>query len=153
MKDEKYEELMKMKEELFKRGFGVTKEVFEKMVKIYKEYEEKKMKRGGRPSKLTISTKVIIMLEYYKEYRTQFNMSLSYGVSEATISRVINEVEDELMKSGEFTLPGKKELIKESELEIDYVIVDVTEITIERPKKNKKDITVERKKDIQSKDK
>jgi hypothetical protein len=33
---------------------------------------------------------------------------LPYGVSEATVCRTIKKIENVLMKSGEFRLPGKK---------------------------------------------
>jgi hypothetical protein len=42
-------------------------------------------------------------------------------------------VEDTLIQSGDFQLPGKKALLEVNEIEI--VIVDVTESPIERPKK------------------
>jgi hypothetical protein len=48
-----------------------------------------------------------------------------------------------------FTLPGKKQLL-ESSLKIDTVVIDVTESPIERPKKNKNNTTVARRKDILS---
>ncbi len=152
MKEKSYEELIGMKDELFKRGFGITKDVFKKMVEEYQKHEEKKRKRGGVTSRLSVSTKVLIMLEYYREYRTQYHMSLSYGVSESSISRIINEIENVLIKSGEFSLPGKDELKKEEKeegLKIEYIVIDVTEIAIERPKKNKKNTIVERKKNTQ----
>jgi hypothetical protein len=43
-------------------------------------------------------------------------------------------VEDTLVKSGKFSLPGKKALLEDNEIEI--ILVDVTESPIERPKKN-----------------
>jgi hypothetical protein len=46
MKEKSYEELMGMKDELFKRGFGIRKDVFKKMVEEYQKHEEKKRKRG-----------------------------------------------------------------------------------------------------------
>jgi hypothetical protein len=41
-------------------------------------------------------------------------------------------------------LPGKKALLQ-SDLEIDFVLMDVTEIPIQRPKKSKSTITPARK--------
>ena len=45
-------------------------------------------------------------------------------------------MEDALMKSGQFNLPGKKTL-QDSETMIEVIVVDVAEQPIERPKKNK----------------
>ena len=46
-------------------------------------------------------------------------------------------IEDTLVKSGKFSLPGKKVLLEDNEIEV--IHVDVTEIPIERPKKSKND--------------
>jgi len=49
-------------------------------------------------------------LMYWREYRTQFHNAGSYGISEVTVCRTINKVEEALVRSGEFRLPGKKVL-------------------------------------------
>jgi hypothetical protein len=55
--------------------------------------------------------------------------------------RIIRKVEYILIKSSEFRIPGKKELLK-SESKIEIVVIDVTETSRERPKKNRKGSTV-----------
>jgi hypothetical protein len=52
-------------------------------------------------------------------------------------------VENTLVKSGKFSLPGKKALYGDDS-EVEVVLVDVTESPVERPKKIKKDIIVEK---------
>ena len=79
-------------------------------------------------------------LMYWREYLTQFHIAGSYGISEATVCRTINKVEDALARSGEFGLPGKK-VLQPSDTIIEVVLVDVSEQPIERPKKNKNGIT------------
>jgi hypothetical protein len=49
-------------------------------------------------------------------------------------------VENILIKSGLFNLPGKKALVNR-ELKIEAVVVDVAEQEIERPKKNRNPTT------------
>ncbi|MGQ0455056.1 hypothetical protein ACT4UM_27070, partial [Bacillus sp. SS-TM] len=56
----------------------------------------------------------------------------------------ITWVEDILIRSRKFTLPSRKALVQ-SNPSIDYVLVDVTESPIERPKKNKRTTTQARK--------
>lgn len=90
--------------------------------------------------------KVLLMLGYYREYRTLEHIGFDYGVSEATASRIVRDVESVLLKSGKFSLPSKRALY-ESEIELEYIAIDTTECPIQRPKKNKKSITVERKSD------
>jgi len=86
-------------------------------------------------------------LEYLREYRTYFHIAQSWGVKESTAYRIIRKVEDYLIGSGVFSLPGKKKLL-EPEYEIQVVVVDVTESQIERPQKNRNDSIVAKRKDI-----
>jgi hypothetical protein len=86
-------------------------------------------------------------LEYWREYRTYFHLGQSWGVDESTAYRIIRKIEDTLTKSRAFTLPGKKRLAN-SDYQLQVVIVDVTESPIERPKKNKKSSTVEKRSSI-----
>ena len=80
-------------------------------------------------------------LMYWREYRTEFHIGLTYGVSEATVCRTIQKIEDALLKSEQFHLPGKKKL-RSSDTAIEIVLVDATEQPIERPQKNNVSITV-----------
>ena len=61
-------------------------------------------------------------------------MAYEFEVGEVTVHAVITWVEDTLIKSGKFSLPGKKALLGDTDIEI--ILVDVTESPIERPKKN-----------------
>lgn len=79
--------------------------------------------------------------EYLREYRTYFQIAQSWGVNEATAYRSIQKVEDCLLKSRVFSLPGKKKLL-ESSPEIEVVVVDVRATAIERPKKHRNVSTV-----------
>jgi hypothetical protein len=76
-------------------------------------------------------------LEYWREYRTYFHIGQSWGVTESTACRIIQKIENIVSQARVFSLPGKKRL-QESDSAIDAVVIDVTETTIDRPKKNKK---------------
>lgn len=54
-------------------------------------------------------------------------------------------MEETLIKSDKFTLPSKRKLLSKNS-GINIVIIDATECETERPKKNKKRATQERKK-------
>ena len=69
---------------------------------------------------------------YWREYRTEFHIGLTYGVSEATVCRTIKKVENVLIKSKQFHLPGKK-VLQPSDTVIEIVLVDATEQPVERP--------------------
>jgi hypothetical protein len=75
-------------------------------------------------------------LMYWREYRTEFHIGLTYGISESTVCRTIKKVEDVLVKSGKFRLPGKKAL-QPSDTLMEVILIDATEQPIERPNKIK----------------
>jgi len=131
-----YTEIENRKDTDFKRLTGVKRTTFEKMLRVLK----KELRNFGRPPKLSRADQLLMTLMYWREYRTQFHIASTYGVSEATVCRTIRKVEDALIKSGAFRLPGKK-VLKSSDTAIEVIVVDATEQPIERPKKNRKGIT------------
>ncbi len=104
----------------------------------------------GRTPKLNREDQLLMTLMYWREYRTEFHIGLTYGVSEATVCRTIKKIEDVLMKSGEFRLPGRKAL-RPSDTLIEVVLIDATEQPIERPKKSNDGITVAKRSDTPKK--
>lgn len=74
------------------------------------------------------------MLEYWREYRTYFQIGLTYGISKSAAYRNIKWCENSLARSKAFRLPGRMS-VAESERVIDIVLIDSTETPIERPKK------------------
>lgn len=140
----KYESLKEFKGEDFRRLTGIKRATFEKMVEILKEAEKKKKNIGGKPNKLIMEDRLLMALEYIREYRTYFHVAASYQISESACYRNIRWIEDVLIKHPDFALPGRKALLK-SDIEYDVILIDATETPIERPKKNKSAITQERK--------
>lgn len=96
---------------------------------------------------MSIEDQLLLTLEYWREYRTYFHIGQSWGVNESTAYRIIRKIEDILVGSRAFTLPGKKNLQK-ADYQIEVVVVDVTETPIERPQKNKNDSIAGKRKDI-----
>lgn len=109
--------------------------------------EVESQKPPGRPSKLRVEDQLLMTLEYWREYRTDFHIGQSWGVNESTAYRIIRKIEDTLVNSRAFTLPGKKQLQK-SDYQLEVVVIDVTETPIERPQKNRSSSTVGKRKDI-----
>jgi hypothetical protein len=130
----RYETVQPLSAKDFKRSTGVQRRTFEQMLTVI----EKGLRDFGRPSKLSRADQLLMTLLYWREYRTEFHIGLAYGVSESTVSRTIRKVENALIKSKQFHLPGKKKL-SASDTEIEIVLVDATEQPIERPKKDSAD--------------
>jgi hypothetical protein len=143
----KYPEIQGLEDEKFRRLTGVKRSTFEKMISILKEADIKKKSQGGRKNKLCIEDQLLMALEYMREYRTYFHKSQSYGISESSAYKTIKWIEDTLIKHPDFSLPGRKALLK-SDMEYELVLIDATERLIERPKKDKKSSTQERRKGI-----
>ncbi len=132
----RYSAALDYSDEQFRRLTGVKKQTFEKMVSILTEAHMRKKAQGGRPNKLQIPEMLMMALEYLREYRTYFHIAASYGLAESNAYATIRWVEDTLVKSGEFALPGKKALVREAPA-IEVILVDATETPVERPKKSK----------------
>lgn len=131
---EKYAKLKDYSPVQFKRLTGVQRETFKKMVEILKDAQNKRYKNSGRKGGLELEDKLLMALEYLREYRTYFHLGSNYGLSESACYRACKWVEDTLIKSGEFSLPGKKALLK-SDVEYETILIDATETPVERPKK------------------
>jgi hypothetical protein len=131
---QKYETVCKLSLSKFRRLIGVRKDTFEMMISIVKEAENKKSSRRGKPVSLGVEDRLLMTLEYLREYRTYFHLGQSYGLSESACYRNCKRVENILIKSKEFSLPGKKKLL-ESSTEFEIILIDATESPIERPKK------------------
>jgi hypothetical protein len=135
----RYTEIKDSKPSLFKRLTGVTPIIFESMVSVIKDYkiDHRKHSSRGRPSQLSIPDQLLILLMYYREYRTFLHISKCYSISEMHCWRVVTQTERILLQNKLFHLPGKKALHKE-ENNFEVVVLDVSEHPIERPKKTAK---------------
>lgn len=125
-----YWQLKKMSTKLFRRLTGVTQKTFKKMVNVVREQEDKQT--VGRKSKLSAEDKVLMTLQYLREYPTLLRLGVDWGIHESNAQRIVTQTEKHLIEADCFHLPGKKSLKGEG---WDIVIVDVAESPIERPKK------------------
>ena len=130
------ERIKKLKKENYQKIFGIKKDTFDKMLELLNETYRTEHLKGGHPPKLSVLDRLVIMLSYYREYRTMENIAFDYGVAKSTVCECIKWVENILIKSEEFSLPKKKELVNDTDIEV--VLIDATECEIERPKKTAK---------------
>ncbi len=132
----RYETIQTLSDEDFKRSTGVQRSTFTTMLTVVSA-----LSTFGCPCKLSRADQLLLTLMYWREYRTEFHIGLTYGISEATVCRTIQKIENALIQSEQFHLPGKK-VLQASDTLIEVVLIDVTEQPIERPKKDNDDITV-----------
>ena len=81
-----------------------------------------------------LEDQLLLTLNYLRCYRTQIELSADYNLAESNVNRTIQKVENALIQSRIFALPKRNQNLSQG----DYVIVDVTESQIERPKKTNK---------------
>ena len=101
------ERIKKLKEENYQKIFGIKKNTFDKMLKLLNESYRIEHLRGGHLPKLSVLDRLVIMLSYYRDYRTMENIAFEYGVAKSTICECVKWAENTLIKSGEFSLPKK----------------------------------------------
>jgi hypothetical protein len=129
-----YQHIKDLKPEDFKRACGVHPQTFEKRLDVLREHGQKKRK-PGRPAKLSLEDQLCMTLQYWREYRTYFHIGLSWGVAESGVCRTVQRVENLLIQSQVFHLPGKKQL-HEGGPQFEVIVVDGAESPVERPQKN-----------------
>lgn len=127
----RYDQLQDRSPADFKRLTGVYRQTFQAMLMAL----EPEQPRFGRPPKLPLADQLLLTLMYWREYRTQFHIAEAYGVSEATVCRVIVRLENAILRSGQFRLPGKK-VLRQPEETLTIVVLDASESPVERPKKD-----------------
>ena len=131
----KFGQLSSLKPAQFKRLTGVKRETFTAMVTILRKADMAKRRRGGAASKLIVEDRLLLALEYLRDYPTYLRLGQNYGISEGYAFKIHRWVENTLIKDKRLHLPGKKALTK-SDMEYEIVLIDASESPVERPKKD-----------------
>ena len=147
-----WENIKNYSDKEFKRLTGVEPKTFKLMAKEIRIHDERLKKRKGnnrgRQFSLSIEDQILMMLMYYREYRTQYHIGETYGLHESNVGKNIKRTENILKRSKKFKLPGKEKLAGTNH-QYEVIIVDATESPIERPKKNNIFIIQEKRKSTQ----
>ena len=136
------EQVQKLNDTQFRRYFGIKKQTYAHMLSILQEAYTEQHKKGGRKNEISLENKLKLTLSYYREYRTQFHIGQDFGISESAVCKTIKWVESILVDHKDFALPSKKALWQDPD--IDTILIDATEVPIERPKKNKNNSSQEK---------
>lgn len=145
----KYRKVIKLSSQDFKRISGVSKETFKEMIKVVRKHYLQKKSKGGRKKSLSANDELLMMLEYYREYRTFKHLGVDYEVSESSAHYIVTKIEKILIKHPSFHLSTLKHFVpQDTTNNITVTVVDVTESQCERPKKSKNITTLEKRKNI-----
>ena len=83
----KFEQVKEESPDDFRRLTGIKRTTCDLMISILSEAEAALIAEGGKPNKLVIEDRLLMTLEYLREYRTYFHISRSYGISESACYR------------------------------------------------------------------
>jgi hypothetical protein len=123
---------------LFNYVFGLNLREFDVLMRKVEQGFNREIissyKRPGRLHKLDIiRSMIMILLMYYRHYVTQRFIGVLFGIDVASVCRIIKKLEpilSQIMK-----LPERTGLEPD---ELESLIIDATESTIESPSKNQK---------------
>ena len=132
------ERIANLAEEKYLVTFGIRKRTFDAMLVILESAYKEMRKKGGGARKLSVLDMLVITLGYYHDYRTMENLGFEYGVHKQRICEAVNWAEQTIIKDGTFSLPSKRELVKENST-VSIAIIDVTECETERPAHRQRD--------------
>ena len=104
-----YQDLEPLSDGEFKRLCGISRSTFTEIMEVLHPHLERTGRRDGQ-AKLSVEDPLLVALEYWREYRTQFYIGVSWGLHETTVGRIIRKVEDLLVRSGRFRLPSQRQL-------------------------------------------
>ncbi|MFR7162892.1 IS5 family transposase [Streptococcus pneumoniae] len=123
-----YEASKQLTDAQFKRLVGVQRTTFEEMLAVLKTAYQLKHAKGGRKPKLNLEDLLMATLQYVREYRTYEQIAADFGIHESNLIRRSQWVEVTLVQSG--VTISRTPLSSE-----DTVMIDATEVQINRPKK------------------
>ena len=145
----KYRKVNKLPDTDFRRVVGVQRETFKEMVKVVRKHYHKMKSKGGANKLMSANDETLMMLEYYREYRTFKHLGVDYEVSESTAHYIVTKIEKILIVEPQFHLEKLKHIEPQKDEEnIEITVVDVTESQCERPKKSKNITTQAKRKSI-----
>lgn len=104
----KYQQLAGLNDGSFRRLTGVKRSTFKLMIEILTQADSAKQAVGGRKSKLCIEDRLLLALEYLREYRTYFHITKSSGLSESNGYKICRFVEDTLLRTNTFPCQAEK---------------------------------------------
>jgi hypothetical protein len=93
-----YDQIKRLPPDEFKRYCGVSSYIFDLMlITIYQALMARP--RPGAPPKLCLADQLLVLLQYWREYRSYFHIAQDWGIHETTVSRIVRRLEMILIKS------------------------------------------------------
>jgi hypothetical protein len=123
----RYSELEHLSNSKFKRWCGVSRGTFREMVEVLRPHLDRQGRRGGQ-AKLSVEDQLLVALEYWRAYRSQFHIGVSWELHETTVGRIVRTVEALLIQCGKFRLASQRQLYQPG-WEWQVMLVDIGDRT------------------------
>jgi len=105
----KYEAAIKLSDDKFQELTGIKRTTFNKIVNILRKYEV----RRGNKNKLSLEDRLMMLLEYFRNYKSLFSVGYEYGIHKTNANHNIKKIIKLLQNDEEFKNLLKQELIIE----------------------------------------
>ena len=89
----KFKDIQKLSDVKFRIFIFFILSTFNQMVAEVNKHLPRQIGKG-RPHKLRLEVRLLLCIEYWREYRTFFHLGMSYGVSETSAIRITRVIED-----------------------------------------------------------
>jgi hypothetical protein len=123
--------------QVFSRLVGVGVDEYDKILEKLTPLWEKKVlgayKRPGRHFKLEVADMLMMLFIYYRSYITHAFLGHLFGIDDSRVCRIFRPLEPLVARI--VSICKERKLHRE---EIEEILMDATEQSIERPKKNQK---------------
>ena len=135
----------------FVRTVGLSLEQFQSLVELIQVYIQAQkqscpLTRSGLKSKLSLENQLLLTLLYLRDYPTFIKLGLPFGLSESYTHKIYHKISTILVKI--LHVNNRQALF---EVNLETLVVDVTEQPLERPQTGHKSYLSGKKKDIPSK--
>lgn len=133
-----YEEAKLQNADDFKRDTGVSLEIFVSIIQLVKShfedlFDKNPNKLKGVKSSISIENKILLTLYYLRHYPTFKNLGDTFGISESYANKIYHIILNVLVQV--LHVLGNKSLL---DVDLDTIVIDVSEQPIERPVKKQK---------------
>jgi len=143
-----YAHMQNRSPKIFKRSVGISRKTFRRLLKkiakfIAHEKKDNPLKQRGKKSSISLADKILLTFYYLRDYPSFLKLGQSFGISQSSAQKIFQRFSSILLKL--VKIENKQALVENT---FEAIAIDVTEQPIERPKKNRKPIILEKKNDI-----
>jgi hypothetical protein len=106
----RFDSVKELKGEVIRRLTGIQRNTFEAMAAVLSDAKCKQRAAGGKPT-LSVENQLLMVLEYWREYRTYFHIGQAYGINERRRTATSNGAKTRWPKANPFGYRAARPLL------------------------------------------